>query len=219
MPLRPLCTHLPVTLFLAAVLSACATTKMAAEWTNKEYAGKALKAHRILVVCQAPDPTVQRICEDQLMAAVSARGAIAVRPDSGATGAAPANAPTPAEAYRDAAAAAAASAVMNMTIEPDATVVNPGPVIGIGIGGGSFSGGGWGRGGGSFGGVGGSVGMPVGGGSVQQGLSASTTLLDSANGQVIWSGRAVSPPSQAFEPQISELTRVTFEAMQKAGVL
>lgn len=217
MPLQP--SHGRLLLpFLAVALGACATTQMSAEWANKDFAGKTLKGQNIFVVCQAPDPTVVRVCEDQVVAAVNARGATAVRPGTAAASEAPAGGPTPAESYRRAATTAGADVVLSMTLETDATVVKPGPVIGLGIGGGSFSGGGWGRGG-SFGGVGGSVGFPVGGGSVQQGLAANTTLLDTATGQPIWSGRAVSPPSGTIWPQLNDLTRVTFEAIQKAGVL
>ncbi|MBL8529515.1 MAG: hypothetical protein JNL68_17680, partial [Burkholderiales bacterium] len=62
-------------------------------------------------------------------------------------------------------------------------------------------------------------GFPVGSATVQQGFAASTNVVDAANGQIVWSGRAVSPPSDAFIRQLMDLNRVTFEAMQKAGVL
>ncbi len=60
--------------FTAAALSACATTRMDAQWTNPEYQGRNVRGASVLVACEAPDLTVQRICEDQLAAAVSARG-------------------------------------------------------------------------------------------------------------------------------------------------
>jgi len=205
-------------LFLVLAVSACATTEMAAQWTNKEYAGRSLKGERVLVVCQGPDPTVQRLCEDELATGVDQRGAYALRPEAGAPQIASAAGPMQPSAYIEAAKAAGAVAVLSMSLQPDASVVRPSPVIGIGIGGGGFSGG-WGRGGGSFGGVGTSVGFPVGSGTVQQGFSASTTLLDASNGQVVWSGRAVAPPSDVFIRQLIDLNRVTLEAMQKAGVL
>lgn len=216
---------MPLQLSLARVLSplvlalaaGCATTQMAAKWMNKDYAGQSLRGQRVLVVCQAPDPTVQRLCEDELANGLNSRGATAVRRPSGAPADASATGPTPPAVYADAAKATGAVAVLSMTLQPDSTVVNPGPTIGIGVGGGSF-GGGWGRGG-SFGGVGTSVGFPVGSATVQQGFAASTNVVDAANGQIVWSGRAVSPPSDAFIRQLMDLNRVTFEAMQKAGVL
>jgi hypothetical protein len=51
---------------------------MAAEWMNKDYAGQSLRGQRVLVVCQAPDPTVQRLCEDELANGLNSRGATAV---------------------------------------------------------------------------------------------------------------------------------------------
>jgi hypothetical protein len=217
MLLRPACGRLLLSA-LTLALAACATTRMAAEWKNKDYLGGSLKGQRILVVCQAPDATVQRLCEDQLVTTANSWGLVAVQPDRRAADT-PGSAPLPGDAYRELARAMDAATIMSMTIAADSTVVSPGPMIGIGVGGGSFGGGGWGRGGGSFGGVGTSVGFPVGAGSVQQGFAASTTVLDTTSGQPIWSGRAVAPPSNAFPRQLMDLTRVTFESMQKAGVL
>lgn len=216
MPRQP-CLARILPLPALALAAGCASTQMAAEWMNKDYAGQSLRGQRVLVVCQAPDPTVQRLCEDELANGLNSRGATAVRPATGTPPATAANAPTPPAAYADAAKAAGAVAVLSMTVQPDSSVVNPGPTVGIGIGGGSF-GGGWGRGG-SFGGVGTSVGFPVGSATVQQGFAASTSVIDAANGQIVWSGRAVSPPSDAFIRQLMDLNRVTFAAMQRAGVL
>jgi hypothetical protein len=215
--MRPTPLPLILSLIILALASGCATTQMAAEWMTKEYAGQSLKGKRVLVACQAPDPTVQRLCEDELAKGLEARGVTAVR--TAAAGAPPGTAttePQPPATFAEAARAAGAVATLSMTVQPDASVVNPGPTIGIGVGGGSF-GGGWGRGG-SFGGVGTSVGFPVGSATVQQGFAASTSLIDAANGQIVWSGRAVSPPSDAFIRQLIDLNRVTFEAMQKAGL-
>ena len=58
---------------VAVLLSACATTRMDAQWSNPEYKGRSVKGASILVACEAQDLTLQRICEDQLAAAVSAR--------------------------------------------------------------------------------------------------------------------------------------------------
>ncbi len=59
----------------AVLFFACATTRMDAQWTNPDYQGRNVRGASVLVACEAPDLTVQRICEDQLAAAVSARGA------------------------------------------------------------------------------------------------------------------------------------------------
>lgn len=183
--------------------------------SNKDFAGRSLRGERVLVVCQAPDDAVRRLCEDQLVTDAGAHGVTAVRLADRPLGVPP-NAPLPPEVYREGAKSTGAVA---MALEPDATVVNPGPMIGIGVGGGTWGGGGWGRGGGSFGGVGTSVGIPAGPGSVQTGFAASTQLVDAATEQIAWSGRAVAPPSDAFVRQLIDLTHVTFEAMAKAGLL
>lgn len=217
MPHRHLLTSLLSALVLAFA-AGCASTQMAAEWMNKDFAGRSLKGERVFIVCQAPDPTVQRLCEDELANGLSARAAIPVRPAASVSPAAEAPPTTPQQpaAYLAAARAAGTPVVLSMTVQPDASVVNPGPTIGIGVGGGSF-GGGWGRGG-SFGGVGTTVGVPVGSATVQQGFAASTSLVETSSGQIVWSGRAVSPPSDAFIRQLIDLNRVTFESMQKAGL-
>ncbi|MEP6609733.1 MAG: hypothetical protein ABJA83_13800, partial [Burkholderiaceae bacterium] len=60
---------------LTLLLTACATTRMDAQWTNPDYQGRGARGGSVLVACEAPELTLQRICEDQLAAAVSARGA------------------------------------------------------------------------------------------------------------------------------------------------
>ena len=129
--------------------------------------------------------------------------------------------PGAAEVYREGAKSTGAVAILTMALEPDATVVNPGPMIGIGVGGGSWGVGGWGRGGGSFGGVGvgTSVGIPAGPGTVQTGCAASTQ--SSTRRPSRSRGRVARwlRPTDAFIRQLIDLTRVTFEAMAKAGLL
>ncbi|HQR54250.1 MAG TPA: hypothetical protein PLZ79_13360, partial [Burkholderiales bacterium] len=202
----------PPSALALALWAGCASTQMAAEWMNKDFAGRSLKGERVFVACQGPDPTVSRLCEDEMANGLNTRGAIAVRPSASVAPAAEAPPGTPAQpapaANLAAAKAAGAPVVLSMTVQPDSSVVNPGPTIGIGIGGGT-----WG-GGGGFGGVGTSVGVPVGPATVQQGFAASTNLVETASGQIVWSGRAVSPPSDAFIRQLIDLNRVTFESMQ-----
>ena len=54
----------PITLSL--VLAACSTTQLDAQWTNPAYAGRSLRGAPVLVVCEAQELTLQRICEDQV---------------------------------------------------------------------------------------------------------------------------------------------------------
>ena len=162
----------------------------------------------VLVACEAPDLTVQRICEDQLAAAVSARGA---KPDftwqlSPATGSATGSDPywLP--------RSAGARAIVRMTLGATQPIaVDSRPRIGIGVGGGS-----WGGGGSVGGGVG--IGFPVGGSRVAQAFGAETALIDPANGATMWSGRA-SSSTQQDTGQITELAQVTAGALVGAGML
>ena len=47
-------------------ITACATTRMDAQWTNPEYQGRSARGGSVLVACEAQDLTLQRICEDKL---------------------------------------------------------------------------------------------------------------------------------------------------------
>ncbi len=194
----------------AVLLSACATTQMDAQWTNPEYQGRNVRGASVLVACEAPDLTVQRICEDQLAAAVSARGAKpTLNSQLSTTGSPAGNDP-----YLAAAKRVGARAIVRMTLSAgQAVAVDSGPSIGIGVGGGS---GGY-RGGGTFGGVG--IGFPIGGSRVSQAFGAETALIDPANGATMWSGRASSSTAQNVTGQITELAQTTIEALQGTGLL
>ena len=193
-------------------LSACATTRMDAQWTNPDYQGRNVRGASVLVACEAPDLTVQRICEDQLAAAVSSRGAKATLNSQLSPAGAPAAVGN--DPYVAAAKRVGARAIVRMTLSPgQAVAVDSGPTIGIGVGGGS---GGY-RGGGFGGGVG--IGFPIGGSRVSQAFGAETALIDPANGATMWSGRASSSTSQSVTEQVSELAQTTMNALQGTGLL
>ena len=142
------------------LLGACATTRMDAQWTNPEYQGKSARGAPVLVACEAQDMTLQRICEDKLAAAVSARGGKATLNSQLPAAATP---PSGNDPYLAAAKKVGARAIVRMTLNSGVPVaVDSGPSIGIGVGGGS---GGY-RGGGGFGGIG--IGIPIGGARVSQ---------------------------------------------------
>ena len=196
---------------LAALLSlavtACATTNMDAQWTNPDYQGRNVRGSSVLVACEAQDLTLQRICEDQLAAAVTARGAKATL-NSQLPGAAP-NASAGNDPYLAAAKRVGARAIVRMTLNSGQPVaVDSGPSIGIGIGGGS----------GRFGG-GGGISFPFGGARVSQAYVSETALIDPSNGATMWSGRASSTTAQNATAQISELTQATVQALQGTGLL
>lgn len=197
----------------AGMLSGCATTQINSQWKDPHYVGSLAKGSRILVACQARDTTLRRICEDHWVVEMGAQGMNVIRSYS-LPGIAPDGAASP-DAIRAAARASGAGTVVSMQLAPsDVSVVNPGPQMGVGIGGGS---GGYHGGGFSFGGLG--VSFPVGGATVTQGMTSSTTLVDLASGTTIWSGNASTASDVDATAQVSALTKVTVEAMKKAGLI
>ena len=199
-------------LLAAAALAGCATTEMTAQWKDPAFNG-ALTGSRVLLLCQARDDTLRRVCEDQWATRLAAHGVDGIRSYS-LPGFPPGGAANPAEltmAARDKGAMAVASTQLTLS---DFAVVNPGPQVGFGVGGGS---GGY-RGGG-FGGGGIGLSFPVGGATTTRSLASSTSLVDPASGAVIWSGSATTSASGDATSQVGALTQVTIEALQKAGLI
>jgi hypothetical protein len=192
----------------ALLLSACATTRMDAQWTNPDYQGRNVRGASVLVACEAQDLTLQRICEDQLAAAVTAGGAKPTLNSQLSAAASPAAGTDP---YLAAAKRVGARAIVRMTLSSGQPVaVDSGPSIGIGIGGI----GGSGRVGGGAG-----IGFPIGGARVSQAYGAETALIDPSNGATMWSGRASSSTAQNVTGQITELAQTTVEALRGSGLL
>lgn len=190
----------------ATLLAACATTRMDAQWTNPDYQGRKVAGGSVLVACEAQDLTLQRICEDQLAAAVSARGAKATLNSQLSNAASP---PAGNDPYLAAAKRVGARAIVRMTLNSgQAVAVDSGPSIGLGVGGGG------GRVGGGLG-----IGFPLGGSRVSQAYGAETALIDSATGATMWSGRASSSTAQSPTQQITELAQTTIESLQSSGLL
>ncbi|GAA5180286.1 hypothetical protein GCM10025771_24430 [Niveibacterium umoris] len=194
---------------LASALAGCASTQISSQWSDPALAGAPLRGNTVMVVCQAAELSTQRICQDQLAAQLRAMGAtpVAGQPaaDNGDRNAA-------AKAQLPAARAAGAKALWFATVAPDAAYVSPGPQISFGIGGFSMGGGGSHSGGG----VG--VSMPVGGGRVDTAYGAENTVFDAADGRVLWSAKAVAPPSDRVDAQLADLAKVAAEAARKAGL-
>jgi hypothetical protein len=194
----------------ALLLAGCATTQMDAQWSNPEYSGRSLRGETVLVACEAPELTLQRICEDQVAAQVSARGAKPTRNSTLNAAGGPAGATDP---YAVAAKSIGARAIARTTIAAGPPVVtDSGPVFGFGMGGGSY-------GGGSYRSGGAGITLPVGGAKTTQALSAEMVLINPANGVTMWSGRASSPTNLDAGGQVTELARVIVEAVQKSGML
>ncbi len=195
------------------LLAGCASTRIQAQWTDPQFTDHALRGAKVLIVCNASEPTLKRICQDQLSAQVLASGATPVSEpasDDPAAGAAPIS-----HELLAAARSAGAKAILSSALAPEATVVNPGPTVGFGVGG--FGGsGGWHSGGG----VGGSVGVsvPVGAGRVNTAYAASMVLTDVASGRMMWTSKVTAPASQDVGAQIAELTKTGLDAARKAGL-
>jgi hypothetical protein len=191
------------------LLAGCASSKLAAEWTDPQFKGRSLRGTKVFVVCEAAEPAIKLNCEQQMASEMTAVGATPVRPEP--TDATLQKQPQGAEQYLAAARAAGAGTVLNSAIAPDATVVNPGPSIGFGFGGFRTGGGG--------GGVGTSVGMsaPVGSGQVMTGYAANSTLTDVATGLLMWTAKATSPPSKDVNEQMAKLAKAVADGAQKAG--
>lgn len=195
----------PLVACATLALAACATTQMDAQWTNPDYSGRNVRGGSVLVACEAQDLTLQRICEDQLAAAMTARGAKPTLNSQLSPGGAPAGN----DPYLAAAKRVGARAIVRMTLSAGQPVaVDSGPSIGIGIGGGS----------GRIGG-GGGISFPFGGARVSQAYASETALIDSSNGATMWSGRARSSTAQNPTAQITELTQTTVQALQGTGLL
>ena len=200
-------------LLLAGVVAGCATTEMTAQWKDPAY-GSTLTGSRVLVLCQARDDTLRRVCEEQWATRLAAHGVAGIRSYS-LPGFPPGGAANPEEmamAGRESGATAIASTQLTLS---DFAVVNPGPQVGFGLGGGS--GGGYRGGGFSAGGIG--LSFPVGGATTTRSLGSSTSLVDLASGAVIWSGSATTSASGDVTSQVGALTEVTIEALRKAGLI
>ncbi|MGZ8272296.1 MAG: hypothetical protein ACXW2G_13825 [Burkholderiaceae bacterium] len=191
---------------LAALwLAGCASTQIDAQWTNPDYSGRHLRGAPVLVVCEAQEPTLQRICEDQVASQISAMGGTPTRASQLAGSNAPPAAGT--DPYVAAARRIGARAIVRTTLTTGAFVAGPsGPTIGIGVGGG----------GGSVGGFGG-ISFPIGGTRVSSAYASETAMIDPANGAIMWSARASSSASQDTTAQIAELAKTAAEAIKQAG--
>ncbi len=183
-------------------IAGCAGTRLDAQWSDPQFQGRSLRGAKVLVVCNANEPVVRRICQEKLAAQVATAGATPVMaPDDVAAG--------PTDTTLAAARGAGATAVFGSTIGPEAVVVGAGPSVGFGIGGGS-------------GGVGGGVGISFpfggGGGQVDTGYAANAVVTDVATGRLMWTSKVTTSSWQPLETQISELVKTAVEGAQTAGL-
>lgn len=177
----------------AQLLAGCAGPTLDAQWRDPQLAANYLRGARVLVVCEAAEVVLQRVCEDELARGLKARGAL------------PVIGPLPADAA--AARAAGAKAVFNIGVSVASQAVSPGFQIGLGLGGFGSS-------------VGGGVGVsaPVGGGKVTAGYAANGRLTDAATNRLLWTARAAATPSSDLNAQLADLARAVLDAADKAGL-
>ena len=191
----------------ALVVAGCASTEVGVQWVDPAFKGQSLRGARLLVACDAPETTLQRVCQDAMSAQLRALGVTPVQaPDPGPNGRQP-----QVNQMLPAARVAGAAAIWSSSVMPDVTVVNTGPAFSVGLGG--FGGSGYGSG------VGGGVGvtLPTMGQS-STGLAANATLTDVASGRVMWTARATTPAQTNYNAQLDELARAVVGAAQQAGL-
>ncbi len=194
---------------LALAGPGCASRMVEAQWTDPRFAGHSLRGARVLVVCSAEETAIQRICQDEMGAQLTAAGATPVAGPAGKPGS---GAATSAADALGAARDAGAAAILAATIAPEKSFVRPGPTMGVGVGviGGS--------GGGTA--VGTSVGitLPVGGPGVDTAYAANLVLTDVASGEMMWTGKVTAPASRDVQGQVGQLAKVGMKAARGAGL-
>ena len=163
-----------------------------------------LQGAKVLVLCDAYDVAVQRICQDQLLREVAAKGATPVTLPAG----------TVLLNDRDldgqlveSASVLDATAIFTMTLTPAASNADSGVTLGIG----GFS---FGRGGG--GGVGFSA--PIGGGGGSTGFAASGRVTDVRGNRIVWTATLVASPSADLNVQLRGLAHSMLDDAQSAGL-
>ncbi len=198
-----------ISMLLALLLAGCASSRINAQWTDPQFTGQPPRGAKVLVACQAADPTLRRICADRMAARVTALGALPVlAQDNGDIGDAAVQGEV---ALLQAARSAGASALLRTQLAPEVVAVAPGPTIGIGIGG-------FGGGYRSGGGVGFGMSAPIGGaGPAETGYGATASLTDVASGRLMWSAKASAPPSSDVAQQLTALATLLLDAARQAG--
>lgn len=163
-----------------------------------------LRGAKVLVVCDAYDVAARRICQDQLVRQVGAKGGNPVTLPAGTV---LLNDRDLDGQLVDSASALDATAIFTMTLTPATSSVGSGVTLGIG----GFS---FGRGGG--GGVG--LSAPIGGGDVSTGFAASGRVTDVRSNRLVWTATLVASPSADLNTQFQDLSRSMLDNAQSAGL-
>ncbi len=188
----------------ALLLSGCAGSQLVAQWNDPQFAGQPPRGAKVMVDCQATEPTLRRLCVDRTSEQLLSAG---VQPLP-----APQPAPPDEATLLRVAASAGAVALWRSTIAPEVAAAAPAPSIGIGIGG-------FGGGYRSGGGVGIGMSAPIGGGGpAQTGYGTSAALTDVASGRLMWSARASASPSADVNQQLAQMAAQLMEGARQSGL-
>lgn len=193
------------TALFGSVLGGCASTRVDAQWQDRDAAPTRLTGQRVLVVCEAYDTTVRQLCSDRLADEVTRAGAT----PTFAAGLAPTEPGRPIPEGEIVAAARQAGAVAAFATSVEVGTRREGSGLSIGLGGFGIGSGGFG------GGVG--ISAPIGGRQDVAGYLARGRLLDTGGGRLVWSARASASPSNDINGQLLELTQALVGAAGKAG--
>ena len=190
---------------LTSALVGCASTALDAQWADAQLPPQLLRGARVMVVCEAQDVVIQRLCQDRVVAGLTARGVTPVLPPPTL------NVPL-AQSVIDpellrTARGANVRAVFAVTVGVSARRVSPGMSVSLG---------GFGFGSRVGGGVG--VSAPIGGGQVSAGYSANGRVTEVASGRLLWTARATAPPTSNLEGQVTELAATVLAAADKANL-
>jgi hypothetical protein len=183
------------------LLGGCGGTRLEAQWSDPEFAGRPLRGAKVLVVCDGDEIVVRRMCRDRVARQLEAAGAAPVT----AAEELPAG---PTDRTLAAAHKLGATAIFGSTLAHETAAVGTGSTVGIGVGGGSGGGG-----------VG--ISFPIGGGAPigGGGYAANVVVTDVASGRLMWTGKVRTSSWESVEGQVTGLVRTAVEAVQKAGVL
>jgi hypothetical protein len=191
-------------LSLLAMLAGCASTRVDAQWKDPQ--ARSFKGATVLVVCEAYETTIRRLCQDELVSELKKLGA---RPVITADAPMPSPyRPTPPAQWAPVARTAGATAILSVAVEPGPVYTKPGMSIGVGMGGGS---------GGGFGGFG--VSAPVGPGQTMTGYLGDAQISDANDGRLMWSAKTSTEGSTDINGQMRDLAQSVTGAAQKAGLL
>lgn len=192
------------------LLAACAGPRIDAQWSDPALGDtRPLAGAKVLLLCQAPEVVLARLCTDRLRAEALQRGLQVIdrrwsdadaRTDPGGSDA----------RLVERARSAQVAALWVVTVARAATTAHGGgPDFSVGMGGT-----------GHRGGVGVSVGVPIGGGwSTREGYAADTRVILVEGARLLWTARARVDGGGSTEQQIADLVQRLADAAGQARVL